>query len=299
MNCQPSPVKATVPVSVANAPGATPHPSHRVDQSGRANIGLLLAGMAALWLLLGLGFLAPLIEVGKSCLAALLSGDPQVSAAVMAKVQQATFLIALPVALVATAAGTMVAIVIESLSNPARKALLFLCFFPLGVHISYRVFGVEFLLTGTANLGPLLDASRLLFTRWATIAGLAHWVFPVAVMVMVTALSKLPKTQFEAARLLGAPKRSLIWRLTIPQLLPAMLLTFGLIFCLAYGSYITPEALGGIDDFTTSRLVGELLRQGRLQGAALAGFVALAVPLVVFALVGLVALKLQQSPQGN
>jgi ABC-type spermidine/putrescine transport system permease subunit I len=207
------------------------------------------------------------------------------------RVQWTTIRIAALVALFSTALAGCVALLVRPLGGRARAAVLFACFFPLGVHLAFRVFALQYLMSSSGPVAsalrvvPLLgslDPSALLFTQSATIIGLIHWTFPTAVMVIYTPASRLRGELLDAAALLGASGRATLVRVIIPLLLPYFLLTFSLTFCLAYGSFITPAALGGLNDITVARLIGTLLSEGQADSARLPAAVGLATPLLVF-----------------
>jgi spermidine/putrescine transport system permease protein len=207
------------------------------------------------------------------------------------QVQWTTIRIATLVAVFSTALATCVALLIRPLGAGARAAVLFTCFFPLGVHLAFRVFALQYLMSSSGPVAsvlrglPLLsnlDPSALLFTQSATVIGLIHWAFPTAVMVIYTPASRLKGELLDAASLLGAPSSAMLFRVILPLLLPYLLLTFSLTFCLAYGSFITPEALGGLNDITIARLVGSLLNEGQVDSAALPAVIGLITPLLVF-----------------
>src|SRR5439155_7368613 len=141
-----------------------------------------------------------------------------------------------------TAIATLIALLARPLSRPSRSVLYFACLFPLGVHIAFRVFGVQYLLSAEGPAAAVFQwshlpfvFSNLLFTRWATILGLIHWTFPTAAPILLLAVSRLDQAVIESALLLGVTRRDLISRIILPQLRPALLLTLCLVFCLAYG----------------------------------------------------------------
>ena len=101
---------------------------------------------------------------------------------------------------------------------------------------------------------------------------------------MFVASTRLDQTIVDAALLMGTPQRAVILRVILPQLVPAVLTSFTLAFCLAYGSFITPAALGGINDVTITRLIGSLLADGRAADASAAALVALLGPAAFVAL---------------
>lgn len=207
------------------------------------------------------------------------------------RVQWTTIRIAALVALFSTMLAACVALLLRPLTKGARSAVLFACFFPLGVHLAFRVFALQYLMSASGPVASLLrslpllrglDPSAPLYTEAATIIGLIHWTFPTAVMLSYTPASRLKGELLDAASLLGASGSAVLVRIILPLLLPYLLLTFSLTFCLAYGAFITPEALGGHNNITVAMLVGSLLEEGRARSASLLAIVGLITPLLVF-----------------
>jgi ABC-type spermidine/putrescine transport system permease subunit I len=218
-------------------------------------------------------------------------------------VQVTTLRIAGTVALISTILATIITLLIRPLHATIQRLILFICFFPLGVHIAFRVFGVEYLLSGNSPIAFLLrnvlpdwpiNLPSLLFTETATVIGLIHWTFPTAVLLMFPPTLKLREDLLDAASLLGASGIVTLRRLILPLLLPAVLLTFSLTFCLAYGAFITPAALGGMNDITVSRLIGDLLNEGQAHSATLLAVIGLLTPLMIFSAIYLLATWLKR-----
>jgi ABC-type spermidine/putrescine transport system permease subunit I len=213
-------------------------------------------------------------------------------------VQMTTLRIAVVVALLSTILATSVTLLIRPLRSAIQRVVLVVCFFPLGVHIAFRVFGVQYLMSYGSPFSSLLrylfplwkvDLPSLLFTETATVIGLIHWTFPTAVIVMFPSVLQLREDLLDAASLLGAPWCATLVRLMLPLLLPAILLSFSLTFCLAYGAFITPAALGGLDDITLSRLIGSLFDEGHSDSASLLAVIGIVTPLMIFGAIYLTA----------
>ena len=237
-------------------------------------------------LILGSGLFLPLLPI---IAAAMERREFAASWDLLWRVEFYTFKLATTVAFGTTAASTLIALLTNHLPPRVQSIVYFICLFPLGVHIAFRVFGVQYLLSPEGPLflffqflGVPLDLSSILFTHWATTLGLIHWTFPVAVTLMVVAVSRLDSSLTDAALLLGATRSELARKVVLPQLYPSLALCGTIVFCLAYGSFITPAALGGVEDVTVTRLIGALLNEGRSHDASITALVALITPLAAF-----------------
>jgi len=254
-------------------------------------------------ILLILGLFLPLISLlGPGNL----SYDVQVlSPAVTFRVQWTTLKIATAVALVVTLLGTCVALLLRETTTFAQKVVLAICVFPLGVNIAFRVFGVQFVIAKleaaceriltVVTLGEVSPPS-ILFSQAATVIGLVHWLLPIAVLVVFSAVARIRQDLIDNAELLGAPPLAVLFRVVLPSIMGEILLCFVLSFCLAYGAYITPAALGGLDDITLTRLIGNLLNEGQGASAALPAVIGILTPLAAF---GLGALLMRKFAYGN
>jgi len=249
-------------------------------------------------LLLIAGLVFPLYSLVSGINASPESMSRVLSLDVIIHVQMTTLRIAGLVAILSTVLATSVTLLIRPLTSAMQRVALLVCFFPLGVHIAFRVFGIQYLMSSGSPFSYLLryvfpwwtgDLPSLLFTEIATVIGLIHWTFPTAVLVMFPPTLKLREDLLEAASLLGAPRFATLVRLMLPLLLPAILLTFSLTFCLAYGAFITPAALGGLNDITLSRLIGALFNEGQSDSASLLAMIGLVTPLMIFGAIYILA----------
>jgi putative spermidine/putrescine transport system permease protein len=275
------------PTKLAAQSSATASQAYRFRGTAE-RLGLLLPAFA----LFSVGLIAPFVAMVRGINLRL--SDPILPLAVLVRVEMTTLWIAILVALVVTTLATMVVLIMRRVSPGMKKGIMWICLFPLGVNIAFRVFGVQFVLAELGfifgNLHKVIPAlsfspEQILFTQTATVIGLVHWLFPVAVLVVSSGLGNIRQDLIEAASLLGAPVYVVLCRVVLPALRFQVLLCFVLSFCLAYGSYITPAALGGIGDITVARLIGTLLDEGHSQVAIVPAIVGIVTPLVVAVLV--------------
>jgi putative spermidine/putrescine transport system permease protein len=218
---------------------------------------------------------------------AALAGISPVDANVMVHVEAVTLRISFLVALAATTLAAIVALLIRDLPKGTQRILLFVSLLPVGVNIAFRVYGVQAVIQLIAAIPVLSSLSTVLFTERATIVGLVHWLYPVALMMVYPSVTDLNESLLHAARLSGASWLTTLRKVVLPILTPALSRTFGITFVLAYGAFITPAALGGPGDITVSRLIGGLLNEGRGQSAVLPALLGIATPILVIAMAGL------------
>ena len=272
-------------------------PSLRTSSSRTAHMLSVQSLALPAAILLVVGFLLPVCFLVGSAL----RYDRQVvSIPVLLRVEWTTMKISAIVGTAVTVVGTCIALLIRSCHPFQQRIILALSVFPLGVNIAFRVFGVQVTIATAEvigahfHIGALLGRgeSNLLFTQTATIIGLVHWLFPVAVLILFSAVQNIRQDLTDSAALLGAPGVSVLLRVMLPSIASEIFLCFALTFCLAYGAYITPAALGGLGDITLSRLIGGLLNDGQAQNATIPALIGMVTPVAVFAAFAFLVRKL-------
>jgi ABC-type spermidine/putrescine transport system permease subunit I len=236
-------------------------------------------------LLILVGAIAPTIRL-MTDLPAAATGLSAVDTRVILHVEAATLRISFLVALATTALATCVSLLIRDLNRKTQRILLFLSVLPVGVNIAFRVYGVQAVVQLVASVPGLSAISTILFTERATIIGLIHWLYPIALMMIFPSITGFDESLLDAARLSGASSLTTLSRIVLPILTPALSRTSGITFVLAYGAFITPAALGGPGDITVSRLIGSLLNEGRGRSAVVPALVGIATPILCLAVAG-------------
>jgi ABC-type spermidine/putrescine transport system permease subunit I len=218
-----------------------------------------------------------------------LAGNSALETSVTLHVEAVTLRISLLVALSVTSLAAIVALLIRDLAKRTQRIVLFVSLLPVGVNIAFRVYGVQAVIQLVAAIPGLTSISNTLFTERATVVGLIHWLYPVALMMVYPSIAGLNESLLHAAQLAGASWLTTLRKVVLPILAPALSRAFCITFVLAYGAFITPAALGGPGDITVSRLIGALLNEGRGQSAVLPALLGIATPILVMAVVGLLA----------
>lgn len=248
-----------------------PVPASPVTQPPAARGGLmrerfLSAGARCalpVYLLLGLGFLAPLFAVVAYSFATPRSFDVfrTFTLANYAEIVNPantvwlSFAWSLGLALATVTALTVVAYPIAfGLARVFGRAAGFvsvLFVFPLFVSENIRLYGwVLFfikggVLDGTLRAAGIDGAPDFLFTPEATLFGMIYVYLPFMLFPMVLGLSMVPRDLIDAARDMGA-SRLQIWReVELPLAMPGILIGMLLTFVLAVGAVAESKVLGG------------------------------------------------------
>jgi putative spermidine/putrescine transport system permease protein len=103
---------------------------------------------------------------------------------------------------------------------------------------------------GLVNLGisglGLADAPIRFLYNWAGVGiAISHYLLPFAAFTLIGAVRNLNPSVEEAARSLGASRATVFWRITMPMLLPGLMVTLVLVYSVALASFLFPMLLGG------------------------------------------------------
>jgi spermidine/putrescine transport system permease protein len=133
-----------------------------------------------------------------------------------------------------------------------REALFLLVILPFWSNALVRIFSWTMVLRGNGVLerfvnwlvpdyGPL----NLMFTYPAIVLGLVHSYIPYMILTCYLSLEAIDDSLIEAARSLGARRRTVLRRLILPLAFPGILAGAILIFVPVVGSFMEPRILGG------------------------------------------------------
>ena len=84
-----------------------------------------------------------------------------------------------------------------------------------------------------------------MFSYPAIVIGLVHSYLPYVILTSYLALQAIDDNLIDAARSLGAPRRTILWRIIVPLSLPGLIAGAVLIFVPVVGSFMEPRILGG------------------------------------------------------
>ncbi len=145
-----------------------------------------------------------------------------------------------------------------------QPLLLLLIIIPFWTSYIVRTYGwIGFLQTGgfLDSLVSWVIPGRiefgLLYTRAAVIIGFVHVFLPLMILPIYAATRSLDPRLLEASADLGAPPWRTFWRITLPLTLPGVLAGTTLFFIAVFGSFVTPQLLGGTGDLMVGNLIAD------------------------------------------
>ncbi len=166
-----------------------------------------------------------------------------------------TFLLSYPVALL-----------LLRLGPGLRSALLTITFISLAASLIVRNYGWLVVLAdqGPVNnlmvwLGLFERPQRLVYNKWATIVGLVHYCMPFMILPIYGALSRIPRSQWESARILGAGDWTTLRTVVLPLSMPGIFGGTTLCFAICASAFVTPLMLGSPATSMISQVAAEQL----------------------------------------
>ncbi|WP_319763720.1 spermidine/putrescine ABC transporter permease PotB [Maridesulfovibrio sp.] len=113
------------------------------------------------------------------------------------------------------------------------------------------------ILNKTLMFCGLIEAPiKIMYTQSAVFIGLVYTLLPFMILPLYAAIEKLDLRLLEAARDLGADKRTTFIKITIPQTMPGIVSGCMLVFLPAMGMFYIPDILGG----ARTMLLGNYIR---------------------------------------
>jgi spermidine/putrescine transport system permease protein len=174
-----------------------------------------------------------------------------------------------------------------------REALFLLIVLPFWSNALVRTFSWTMTLRGDGlvdraihSILPGMPSLDILFSYPAVVVGLVHAYLPYMILTCYVSLQAIDESLIEAARVLGAPGRTVFRRIVLPLSLPGLLAGTVLIFVPVVGSFMEPRILGGVSG---SAMLGTVIEEQFTRifnwpfGAALSFFL-LAIVLLILGL---------------
>ncbi|WP_419905453.1 ABC transporter permease [Kiloniella sp.] len=163
-----------------------------------------------------------------------------------------TFGLALLVTVICVLIGAPEAYVLAHLPNPWRSIFLLVVLGPLLISVVVRTlgwalfFGGKGILTMVASgLGFGEEPVSLMFTFTGMTIALVHVLVPFMVISVWASLQKIDPQSEDAALTLGASKLTVLYRITLPQVMPGILSGSIIVFALTASAFATPAIIGG------------------------------------------------------
>jgi ABC-type spermidine/putrescine transport system permease subunit I len=180
---------------------------------------------------------------------------------------------------------------IRGLQNRARLIAIALVVLPFWVSILVRTYAWIVVLGNGGLVNRALEWSGLthgpvsfLYNELGVTIGMANVLLPFLVLPLFAAMIRIDDRILQAAASLGAPPRTIFWKVYFPLTLPALAAGTLLVFILCLGFYVTPAILGGGRVPMISNLLDTLINQiPRWEQASAISTILLIVTLLIFA----------------
>ncbi len=177
-----------------------------------------------------------------------------------------------------------------------RRPLLLLIILPFWTSYLLRVTSWTTILGEKGVLNRFLEAigiihqplSFLLYNRPAVILVLIYLYFPFAALTLYATLERFDWSQLRAAMDLGAPPRTAMTRVLLPQIRPGITTAVIFVFIPVLGEYLTPQLVGG----TRGVMIGNLI-VNFFQGAEYTRGAAVSLLIALFIIVLLIVFRKQ------
>ena len=158
--------------------------------------------------------------------------------------------------------GYPAAYYVASTRSRYRWLLLFAFLAPFWISFIIRTFSWVSILGDNGVINTLLMGLglrsaplKLLYTEFAVLVGLVHYVLPYMLVNLYVVLDGIDENLVPTARSLGAGGWQAFYEITLPLSAPGLLVGLFLAFVLAAGSYVTPAILGGSEDYMFGNLI--------------------------------------------
>lgn len=180
----------------------------------------------------------------------------------------------------------------KTIRGRSREALFLLVILPFWSNSLVRIFSWAIVLRGNGVLSAAVDAVlpwevrvNLMFSHTAVVIGLVHSYLPYVILTSYLALQAIDDSLLEAARSLGARRRTILRRLVLPLAAPGIIAGAVLVFVPVVGSFMEPRILGGrVGTFYGTVIEDQFVAVFNWPLGAALSFILLAVVLAILAL---------------
>jgi ABC-type spermidine/putrescine transport system permease subunit I len=177
-------------------------------------------------------------------------------------VLQNTFAISLESMLASLLLAYPIAYHLSRVAPRQRAAYMVLVLLPFWTSILVKSFAFTVILGDHGIVNNVLralfgDAAvlPLLFNRTGVVIGMMHWLLPFMVFPILVNLLAQGSDLHYAARVMGASRTRIFFRITLPLSVPGVLAGCVITLVLSLGSFVTPALLGGRRDLMMASLV--------------------------------------------
>lgn len=168
------------------------------------------------------------------------------------KVLANTGRIALVTTMLCVALGYPLAYWLRGLAGRGRLVGLLLLVLPFWISILIRTYAWIVILGNAGVVNRTLEAVGLigaplpiLYNELGVTIGTVNVLLPFFVLPLYASMLRIDERLLQVAASLGAPQRSIFWRVFLPLTAPSVAAGAILVFMLTLGFYITPAVLGG------------------------------------------------------
>lgn len=178
--------------------------------------------------------------------------------ALTSTIYQKIFLRTLSIALLSTVVALLIAYplgyFIGAIAEPRQQGtLILLILIPFWTSYVIRTYAWIGILQSNGFLEQVFGwvpgfEGNLLYTRAAVIVGFVHVYLPIMILPIYASARNLDKRYIEAAHDLGASPVRTFFRVTLPLTSPGVVAGIVLFFIPVFGSFVTPQLLGGTGD---------------------------------------------------
>ena len=229
------------------------------------------AGHAALFLapvsaIIALVFLVPLAQIAYTSLdGAQLSARAYTelaSSTLFSRVLVNTFEISIGSTVISLLLGYPIAYHLSRVPPRRRALYMILVLLPFWTSILVKSFAFTVILGENGIINNLLRtligpgaALQMLFNRAGATIGMVHYLLPFTVFPILVSLLAQGTDLHKAARVMGASRARIFFRITLPLSLPGVLAGAVMSLVLSLGMFVTPALLGGRRDLMMANLV--------------------------------------------
>lgn len=160
--------------------------------------------------------------------------------------------------------GFPTAYFIATRSGASKNIWLFLVTIPYWVNLLIRTVSLKFLIRDNSpvnnwllSAGWIDEPIRLINTPLAVQLGLFYSYLPFMVLPIYASVERYNFALSEAAADLYAPRRTILWRVILPNVAPGITAGAILVFVPSLGAFLAPDLLGGAKNFMIGSLIEE------------------------------------------
>ena len=128
------------------------------------------------------------------------------------------------------------------------------------------------LLAGNSVYGPI-----------GIIISMVFYVFPHAMLILMTALALADQRHYEAAKVLGTPSRRVFWTVTLPGAKYGLISSAFVVFTLSITEFGIPKVIGGQFNVLATDAYRQVVGQQNFEMGAVVGFILLIPAILAFA----------------